>query len=517
MTDGTADDADAYGRVAGGAAVVLGGNLLGMVLAFAARLIPARVLAPEAYGLVALGVTVLNVGALIGQLGLYEGVARNLPRATDRRAEFTAGLAVAAAASLAVGLAIAALAPPLASLLVGRPLVPVLVAAGLTVPGMVVFRVTAGGFRGCEDAVGRVLVQNVLMRGGVVAGVVAALAFGAGAVGVVAGWTAGVSAAAGGGVALLHGRTGLIAPVRRWPALVRRRAGSLVRFSVPLVVATSVWRLMQETDTLLLGALAPSATVGVYDAAFTLARLLFVFLWPAGFVMLPVLSELDERGRGERLRRLYALVSKWVVVLSLPVFLLLASFPRRILSALYGAEFAAGDTVLVVVGGAFLVHALAGTNRQALTAVGDVRYVLRAVVIAYAGNVGLNLLLVPPLGGTGAALATAASFVGLNLAFARRLRGTTGATPLSASLARALAASLAPFAALRLAFAPLGPLDPTLPALAVAAPLYGLLHLAVVVLAGGVDPEDALLLRELDDRLPADLGPVVRRVERLAG
>jgi O-antigen/teichoic acid export membrane protein len=370
---------------------------------------------------------------------------------------------------------------------------------------MVSFHVELGGFRGAGDAVGRVLLKNVLMRTSIFVGVVVGIALGYGAVGAAAGWVVGLLVTAVGGLFLLRRRTTLLTASTFRPE--REQTARLLRFSVPLMGAAVVWELMKETDNLLIGYYLASADLGVYDAAFTISRLLLLFFWPIGFLFLPVLSELDHRGESQRMRLLYQLATKWMTVLSLPLLLAVAFFPGPLLETVFGVEFAPGRLALVVLTVAFFTHVVAGPNRQALTAIGDTRIVLYGTVVALAINVLLNVALVPRFGIEGAAVATGLSYVGLNVGYGYALFRRTNIAPVSGRLVRVSAAGVALFVGLILAVEALVDVPPVrlLTVLALFLPLYAV----AFVLLGGFDPQDVDALEAASSRAPVDLSPVV--------
>jgi O-antigen/teichoic acid export membrane protein len=138
-------DLGGYGSLARGVTVVFFGNLLGIALAFLTRVVPAAILGPDAYGLFVLGVTVLNVLAIVGHLGLYEGLARTLPRTHAPAGEFGGAIGAAVAAAVGLGVVVVVLAEPIAAVLVGDPFVPVLVVVAQGIPLMVPYHVECVG------------------------------------------------------------------------------------------------------------------------------------------------------------------------------------------------------------------------------------------------------------------------------------------------------------------------------------------------------------------------------------
>lgn len=431
----------AHGRVASGAGYVFAGTALGMGLAMLTRVAAARILGPAEYGVLVLGVTLLNALAIVGLVGMRKTLARQLPITDDPGGTFAAGLGISLSIAVVLAAVVVGASGRIGTAFFGADTAVVVAVAGLAVPFLVALDVAVGAFQGTEDAVGKVAVQDVARRVAVATLAIGGAALGYGALGAMTGWALGVAVSAIIAVVLLWARTDLLSWGRRGVPIDRDAAVALVSFSVPIMAADSIWRLLQEVDNLFLGYYRPSASLGAYDAAFTLARGLLLFLWSFQFLFLPVLSELHGRGDLAEMRRLYALTTKWIVVSAFPAVVVLAVFRRDVLAAVFGPTYAAGGLALLVLSVGFFAYAFGGLGRPALTAIGDLRTIVVGTTLALVVNAALNLALVPAYGIDGAAVATAASFGGVNLIYGYALYRRAAIHPLSSGLVRTLGAS----------------------------------------------------------------------------
>jgi O-antigen/teichoic acid export membrane protein len=477
---------DSHQRVAQGAVIIFLGNAAGMALAFLARVLPARFLTSSEYGVFVLGVTVLNILALTGHLGLYDGVARNIPRSSDKSGEFTAALLIGTAFSLVLSALLVISIPILTRVLGGEQLSSVLVVIALCLPSMVIYRISAGGFRGLEDHIGRVILQNVIMRGGVLVSIVAFLAAGYGVIGASAGWLSGLVFSTVAAFSLLYLRTDLLAPPRRWRGLVVTYTRPLLRFSIPLMGAATIWQLMQKVDNLLIGAFLESSQLGIYDAAFTLSQLLLLFFWPFGFLLLPVLSDLHSRNEFKEMQTLYSTTTKWMAIISFPSIAYLLLFSPELLATVFGESYRAGWKILSLISITLFVHVLAGTNKQALSAIGKTGKVFYGTTSAFIANICLNVILIPEYGILGAAVASATSYAVANVVFAFYLYRISGIQPISMALVKILSGSSV---AIALTYALIPDATPSLVLLASVLPAFYIVHL-IVVMSIGVDEYD---------------------------
>ncbi len=348
-----------YGRLFSGALIVLVGNVLGMGIAFLTRIVLARLLGVSGYGVLAFCVSLLEL--LVQK---------------DPGGVFLTAVQVAFVTATGAAVALALLSGVVSRLFLVPSSVPVVVLFALALPFQSVVWLTLGGFRGIGDASRIALVQNVLLRGAIILFAVVGIYLGYGIVGAAAGWVLGTAITAGLSLFILVRETDLLSSAQRTYDRFSDHTAPLLRFSVPLVIATAAWQLIQATDDMVIGYSLSPAKIGVFDAAFTTGRIMLLFVWSFSALFLPIFSQLDDEDADvEEMSRLYTLMAKWVVVLTLPIFLFVVGFPGAILSALFGDAYASGGLVLAVVVVGFFVEVTTGMTRAALTAIGDTRFI----------------------------------------------------------------------------------------------------------------------------------------------
>jgi O-antigen/teichoic acid export membrane protein len=415
------EDVDVVGsltRVAGGAAVVVTGTLVGMLLQVGARALFTRTYTPAEYGLFSLSFTVIAIVSVLASVGLRNGVTRQIAfyGADDGeavRGVVVWGLVTAAAAGGLVAAAMWALAEPVALQVFDRPeyVLPLRLAA-LGVPALGLVRVGTAVFRGFSRTRERVLFQELLQKGSfplLLAGVVA---LGLGHEAALSTYPAslGLTALAYAGYLAWANPASFRADVggtlRRWSAGI-----DLVRFSVPLMFASLLIRVMTWTDVIMLGYFRPPEIVGLYDAVRPLVRIVPVIWGSMIFMYTPLVSEFHAEGDTAALRRVYFVVTKWFSSATFPIILIFLLFPATVLSAVFGPAYAEATTALRLLALAYFLGNVMGPNGATLTAIGRTQSVMWANLVAAALNVGLNLALIPRYGLTGAAVATAAALV----------------------------------------------------------------------------------------------------------
>lgn len=500
-----------FERVVRGTAFIFVGNLLGNLFTFLSRVFAANYLVPRSYGHLALGLTSLWLLSLFSQFGLREALSQKLPR-SDRPADlFVMALLLIVPFSIGVA-AVTIYSSAIISAVIGEAgFGPILVVLALALPFRTVVRLSLAGFRGTTDPEARIFVRNVYEQGTTFMAVGAGILLGVDGVGIAGSWL--FSSVTGALLAcyVLNKRSNLLnvkslADV----ALARIRPVSyreLLGFSLPLLASGVLWTLMRHVDNILLGVFQSGTEIGIYDAAFTLSQMLLVLLTGFGFMFLPLFSELHEAGDDEQMRRLYTLVTKWMALFSLPVFLVLFSFPDLLLRLVYRPAYSEGAMVLAIISLGFFIHIMMGLNIQALTAIGRSRLVFHTSLLALLLNLAANIILIPPYGIAGAAGASFTSYTLVNLYPAARLYYAHRIHPFSASYLLTVLVSLIVFLTGRkIIFGP----SPALPLVGLFLIVFGCLYVAAVIILG-FDSEDWELVETAGEHLPVDLLGTLKR------
>lgn len=195
--------------------------------------------------------------------------------------------------------------------------------------------------------------------------------------------------------------------------------------SLPMMLLSGVWMINNYIGTLVTGTLRGPAAAGVYNVVQSSAVFIVLFLVAANMPLAPAVARLYARGDRRQLERLTERVAWAGLLVSIPVCAAFAVFPGVFLG-FFGAEFRTGSTALTIVALGQLINAAAGPSGVVLIMTGHQLVAARAVGAGALANFVLAILLVPPFGVTGSAIAFATSLVLWNLALiviARRSLG----------------------------------------------------------------------------------------------
>ncbi|WP_457752154.1 flippase [Thermococcus sp.] len=188
----------------------------------------------------------------------------------------------------------------------------------------------------------------------------------------------------------------------------------LLSFSIPLMLSGIVGFIMTWTDTLMLGRFRGSASAGIYNAAAPLARFIPVFLAAFTVIYSPIATGFYAEGKLRELNEFYTSITKWVLLSTFPLFLLLVILPGWVISILFGGKYIAASVPLVILAIGYLFHTVVGPNGLTLVSTGKPGQEMLGNIIGATLNVAINLLLIPKYGMVGAATATALSYIAAN-------------------------------------------------------------------------------------------------------
>ena len=501
-----------YRKLIKGGGLVFLGLVFELGFSFFSQVIIARFFGKTDYGAISLGVTILGFATAISLLGLNKGIGRNLPmfeETSERRGVLVSALQMSLPLGLLIGASIFLSAPFLATNVFNdNSVVPILQIFGLTVPFAVLMRLTIGAIQGVKLSRGKVIVRNFVMPATRFLGVVLVLVFGIGILGIAFAYALAFVVATVAGLYFVYKYTSLFDNTR--PDRMHR---TLLSFSAPLVISTTMTKILSDIDTTLLGIYATTGDIGVYNVVYPLAALLSIPMNALGFLFLPIISELYANDEIDEVNRMYQVVAKWTVLATVPILFGMLFFPESVISVTFGTEYLEGGLALTVLSFAFFLPLVAGPNSNVLASVGATKYIMYIDTATAGLNIVLNLVLIPRYSFLGAAVATAISYVFMNLLYSTRVYLETGAHPLTKSMVVPSVVSLLFGSSVYLLVSRAVEVTPAIAILTGIVITLG--HGIIVVTFGGIEQEEIMLVLSFEERFDIDLGPVKDIVNRL--
>ena len=235
-----------------------------------------------------------------------------------------------------------------------------------------------------------------------------------------------------------------IARERGWAKPDFSIIGKLVRFGLPLVPAGyAVWAL-NWLDRIFLVAYTTLEQIGIYSLAYTLGYLVIqVAISPIFFMFPNTAAEHWNRGDRPPIQKLFEQSAGLIVLIVVPTIVGSAVLGTALLSVMATDAFAAGGPVIPIILAGYTFTMLSAYYETMLGLVHRQYLSTVAAVLAFFVNLGLNFLLIPRYGITGAAIATSSAFlVQLSFTFTLATRAKLLHTPFQLPL-KAVAVSLA--------------------------------------------------------------------------
>lgn len=489
------------------ATLVIVGQVLYSISNLVERSLVANVLSAEAYGQVGIGLSILTIGTTLGLVGSQAGVARYLSRFSDdadRRGVIVTGGVIALIGSAVVSVGLYFNLDLLASYLLDEgDSTQLLGLFVLAIPVVAVLKTGIALIRGMENTIYRTYAEQLVYPGlRLLLLAVFLVGFGWGIA--AAGYAYLASAAVSAVVALI-----LFQRLFEVRGPFRTNFGEMLAYSAPLVFSGFASMLLSRSDTLMIGIFRSNVEVAYYEAAFPLATGLSMFLGAFGFMYFPIISRLDSEDRIGEVNTTYKLTTKWVFLLTFPVFLLLFTFPDDVLRIIFRPEYAEAGFALSILSVGFFSQAATGRCTETLSAFGKTRAIFVINSSSFLLNLGLNLFLIPRHGFVGASVASAIAYTTLNGVSVLVLWRWFGITPFSSASTRTflvLPVMLIPPFFLLARTISLSPF--AMGALIVIMPLLSL----VVYFAGGcAEAEDRLAVDIVENKLGRTL-PLVDRI-----
>lgn len=431
-------------KAASGGVVFLIGGVIGKAVHFLLQILLSRCLQSRAYGMFCLGIAITTSVASISSLGLYNGVLRfvSIYRGERDKSRIKGTLITAIAFSSVASVSASALLFAFSDVIAnsfGEPdLADVIRIFSISTPFavlIILIAYVARSFRVMQYEIGLRSVLPPIIRF-ILIGIVFLSGFrlrGA----VLAFLASNIFCAVLAQYILWRIFPDIVSGLK--PIYETRK---LLRFSLPVMLAGFTSTLLVRIDRLMLGWLGSSADIGIYNAAAMIALQTGFVLNAFSASFSPMISDLYNKGRKDELERLFQTTTRWIFTISLPITLILISFPRSII-ALFGPDFGAGWLAVVVLSATCLIKAGVGAPGFMLIMSGRQNVELFNTLTMLILNITLNFWLIRLYGITGAAIATGGSTTVINIMRVLEVRMFLGVQPYNWRYIKPLLAGLA--------------------------------------------------------------------------
>jgi O-antigen/teichoic acid export membrane protein len=197
----------------------------------------------------------------------------------------------------------------------------------------------------------------------------------------------------------------------------RESGRELASYGTLLLFSLLFTQLHYQADVLLVRYFEGEAATGIYKGVLVVAQFLWIAPKAVQQTMLHNVSDLFSEGKIKELENITSDLMDYTLVLLVLMGLGLFVLAEPFLTVYYGMEFSAGVLPLQILIFGVLARGLARVINPVLEGAELLKYSVLSSVIASPLNIILNLVLIPKMGISGAAIATSVSYGSLILLY----------------------------------------------------------------------------------------------------
>jgi O-antigen/teichoic acid export membrane protein len=192
-------------------------------------------------------------------------------------------------------------------------------------------------------------------------------------------------------------------------------ARGILSISLPMLMTHAMTFVIGQTGVIMLGMFRTEAEVGYYSIAVKLATLTAFILSAVNSMAGPKFSELFHSDKMDELFYIAKKSAKLIFWTTAPILLGFVTLGRPVLHIAFGQEFTVAYPALVLLVMGQFVHSISGATGLFMNMTGNQNVFKNIVLAAAVTNICVNLLLIPPYGIYGAAIAAMVSFMSWNI------------------------------------------------------------------------------------------------------
>ena len=388
----------------------------GMITQYLFVFVVARMLGPTALGSFTLSFTVLQLLAILGLLGLDNLLTRKVAaaKAADRpediKSAFLTSIKITAISAVLLSFFLFIAAEYLANTVFHKPqLATHLKVMCFALAPFVFINIHAAAFRGMKNMIGFTLYKAIIPLFNV--------AF------IFIGYYSALNISPTLGY-MISCMLVMILYVIAWNKYSRLKTVEVIETtsmkemaleSLPMMITGSIFFILNWIDNLVIGIFRTELEVGLYDTAFKIASASAIILMAINAIQGPTFAEYHSRNDLSKLRESIFSSTKMLFYATLPFTILIIIFPEWILS-FFGKEFEQASTALIILSIGNFFSSITGSVGILLQMTGHQKPYNTIILFAAFTSIILNIILVPRIGITGAAIASAAAKIIQNFA-----------------------------------------------------------------------------------------------------
>ena len=190
----------------------------------------------------------------------------------------------------------------------------------------------------------------------------------------------------------------------------RKLTKKIIFYAFPIMFSSMAGLIIGYTDTILITLFRGLPEVGIYQTAQPTARLLWFFAGAFTTVLFPLITELKTKNINFLANGIY-LLYKYIWIVIIPFALMAFSFSRDILNLFFGPFYSSGADVLKILAIGAIFFSVVQINGVVLNGMGKPKNYTKIIYLGAIINVIGNIILIPIIGITGAAVSTMLTYI----------------------------------------------------------------------------------------------------------
>lgn len=434
--------ADAYKTIAKGALVILLGTIISKIFTYLYRILLARGLGPEVYGIFSICFAVVSILAALAMFGTPSALERYIPLFKKDKSKIRGLVLFVFKYTVVFGIVLAVLlilfSDKISIFLGNSAINSVMIVFALSIPVLAALQIFSSITKAFKNVVYYTLTNNIIypLFNLLFAFILISLGYGLTSIA----WaflTANTIAVL---FLMFVLKNKLYVTKEKAKTFTMRR--EIFFYSFPLLFASLFFFIISWTDTVMLAYFLPETIVGLYNVAIPTAQLMYtvpIFILP---LFLPIISGLFSKNNTEEISKLFKTVTYWIMALNLPLLLLLILFAEPILKLLFGTVYMSAAVPMMILSIGFFVYTLFLPAVRILELFKRTKFIFIITSVGAGINIVLNLLLIPKYGMLGAAVASAIALITISISAIIKIKMITGITPFSINFLKATLAVL---------------------------------------------------------------------------
>jgi len=184
-----------------------------------------------------------------------------------------------------------------------------------------------------------------------------------------------------------------------------------LRISFSFFLLDVLYNINSRVDIFLIGLLRNDPTeVAACNIVIKLSELVGIGLFLVNMLLAPLVSKYIVKNEISKLQEAVTYTARLALVISLPLFIFILIFGNKVL-ALFDVASAVSFRSLMILSFAQLINVFMGSVGVILSMSGHQRYSIYTLAISIVLNIVLDIILIPPMGLMGVAIASGASLI----------------------------------------------------------------------------------------------------------